>query len=263
MADAALQSFSSQAAYGLYDRINAALSPDQLDNASRAVSHHWGKGEINDDDATFLYSAINKRRPPGRCNSHVPGLKPIGKLLGRVGSLFAKPRKPQRSPDRKASRERRRILGGSNDMPPNVRKDYTEGERAVLTIIAGEVKHHGVCDLPIDKIAALAGCCRTTVQNALHAARRNGHLKITDRPQRHRKNLPNLVEIISREWRAWIRRGPTAHRPDRVQNAKIVNPTKNIGSNNRYRFSDVAAAAAAQGARRWEPGARSSPHLRR
>lgn len=36
-------------------------------------------------------------------------------------------------------------------MPPNLRHHYTEGQRAVLCIIAGEVKHHGICDLPIDK----------------------------------------------------------------------------------------------------------------
>jgi len=31
-----------------------------------------------------------------------------------------------------------------------------EGQRAVLCIVAGEIKHRGLCDLPIDKIAALA-----------------------------------------------------------------------------------------------------------
>ena len=40
-------------------------------------------------------------------------------------------------------------------MPDTLRHHYTEGQRAVLCIIAGEVKHHGYCDLPIDKIVTV------------------------------------------------------------------------------------------------------------
>jgi hypothetical protein len=79
-----------------------------------------------------------------------------------------------------------------------------EGQRAVLCIVAGEIKHRGLCDLPIDKIAALAGVCRTTVQTTIHEARRLGHIKITERPIPGRKHLPNVVEIASAEWPAWI-----------------------------------------------------------
>ncbi len=75
-------------------------------------------------------------------------------------------RRCQRSPDREASRTRRRMLARDGRMPPGVRAHYTEGEAAALTIIAGEVKRQGQCDFPIDKVAALAGVSRTTVQNA-------------------------------------------------------------------------------------------------
>jgi hypothetical protein len=74
-----------------------------------------------------------------------------------------------------------------------------EGQRAVLCIVAGEIKHRGLCDLPIDKIAALAGVCRTAVQTTIHEARRLGHIKITERPIPGRKHLPNVVEIASAE----------------------------------------------------------------
>jgi hypothetical protein len=67
--------------------------------------------------------------------------------------------------------------------------------------------------LPIDKIAALTGVCRTTDQTTLHEARRLGHLKITERPVRGSKSLTNLIEIIPNDWRAWIRRGSAAHQP--------------------------------------------------
>ena len=45
------------------------------------------------------------------------------------------------------------MLGGSSALPDTLRHHYTEGERAVLFIVAGEVKRHGICDLPIDEIA--------------------------------------------------------------------------------------------------------------
>lgn len=75
-------------------------------------------------------------------------------------------------------------------MPPDVRIRYTEGEASALTIIAREIQHHGLCDLPIDKIAALAGVSRTTVQNAIREAVRRGHVTVERRPVKGRKNLP-------------------------------------------------------------------------
>jgi hypothetical protein len=119
------------------------------------------------------------------------------------------------------------MLGGSSALPDNLRHHYTEGQRSVLCVIASEVKHHGICDMPIDKIAALAGVCRTTVQTAMHEARRLLHIKITERPQPGRKSLPNIVEVISPEWRAWLRRGPSAARLIGSNSLKIVSATKN------------------------------------
>jgi hypothetical protein len=138
------------------------------------------------------------------------------------------PRQRPRSVDRQASRDRRRRLGGSSALPDTLRHFYTEGQRAVLCVIAGEIKHHGCCDLPIDKIAALAGVCRTTVQTALHEARRLGHIKITERPIRGRKSLTNLIHVISKEWRTWMARGPSAHRPIGSNSVKMVSTTESI-----------------------------------
>jgi hypothetical protein len=119
------------------------------------------------------------------------------------------------------------MLGGSSAIPDGLRHHYPEGLRAVLCIVAREVKRRGICDLPIDKIAALAGVCRTTVQTAMHDARRLGHIGITERPQPGRKSLPNVVEIVSPEWRAWIRRGPSSARPIGSIPLKMMSTTKN------------------------------------
>jgi hypothetical protein len=210
-------------ASAFYEAINLCSNPDQLHDTARALWGAYGAGKISDDESTYLQSLINRRRPLHHTASSA---KPAGRFAGRLSSRFT-PRQRQRSPDRKASRDRRRMLGGSGVLPDNLRHHYTEGQRSVLCIIAGEVKRCGVCDLPIDKIAALAGVCRTTVQTTLHEARRLGHIKITERPRPPLKNLPNLVEIISPEWRAWIRRGPSAASRIGSNPVKMVNPTKN------------------------------------
>ena len=227
-AEATPRTFASVAATIIYDAINAANAPNHLDRLAREMWRDYSEGAISDDDATFLGSFIDRRRPPGR-GSASGHAKQLGghsaRLLGRLGSRF-KSRQHPRSPDRKASRDRRRMLGGSGVMPANLRHHYTEGQRAVLCIVSGEVKHHGICDLPIDKIAALAGVCRTTVQTTLHEARRLFHLRITERPQPGRKSLTNMVEIISQEWVEWLKRGPMPHRPIGSNSVKMASPTK-------------------------------------
>jgi hypothetical protein len=102
------------------------------------------------------------------------------------------------------------MLGGSSCMPPKMSLEYTEGERAVMCIIAGEIKHHGLCDLSIDEIAARAGVCRTTAQNAMHEARRLRHITVLERPRPGMKSLTNVVRICSKEWLTWVKRGPSA-----------------------------------------------------
>lgn len=163
-----------------------------------------------------------------------------GRSAGRPMPTRFPPRRHPRSPDREASRNRRRMLGSSAPMPSDLRALFTEAERAVLAIIAGEVKYRGACDRPNDQIAALAGVSRSTVQNALRAADRLGLIKVTRRPRPGQKNLPNLVEIVSPEWRAWIRRGPTAHRPIGFKTTKMVCPTKSTD------ISSCSGAAAAR-----------------
>ncbi|QIB32690.1 hypothetical protein [Ancylobacter pratisalsi] len=206
--------------------IGQSSGPAEIDRLSALVWEQWGAKRLCDDEAQSLADLAQERR--GKRASPVGTPLPSARLLSRF-----KPRRRPCSPDRQAARDRRRDLGGAGNMPAAIRRAFTEGQRAALTIIAGEVKHHGQCDLPIDRIAALAGCGRTTVQNAVHEARRLGLIKVTGRPQRGRKNLTNLVVIVSAEWLAWLKRGPAAHRPigskTSTHSPKIVTPTKNTG----------------------------------
>lgn len=233
-----LRTFASEAAGALYIVIGTTTGSDDLDRLASEIWRGYGAGSINDDDAAFLQSYIDRRRPLA-CERRGVGGRGVVKLVSRFV-----PRQRARSHDHQASLARRRTLGCSAVMPPNLRCNYTMGQSSVLAIIAGEVKHHGLCDLAIDKIAALAGVSRTTVQTTLHEARRLGHIKVTERPQPGRKNLTNVVHIVSAEWLTWIKRGPSAHRPGRTgsnpfaeKNLRLdetsVSPTKSTYLKNR------------------------------
>lgn len=154
------------------------------------------------------------------------GAKTLSPHLRRMQRLAG--RKWQSSPDRAASMARKRKLGGSSGMPDTMRHYYTEGEHAVLVVIAGEVKHHGLCDLAVDRIAAVAGVSRTTAQNAIREAKRLGHLSVESRPRKGQKNLTNLVRITSPEWKTWLKRGPSLARQIGF---KKLHPTKNQDKN--------------------------------
>jgi hypothetical protein len=92
-------------------------------------------------------------------------------------------------------------------MPPAMAARFTTGELAVLRIVVDEVRGRGLCDRSFPEIAARAGVCRTTAQNAIRQAAREGLLTVQRRPRPGRKNLANVVRIVSREWVTWMERG--------------------------------------------------------
>ncbi|SCW33994.1 hypothetical protein [Ancylobacter rudongensis] len=217
--------------------ISQASGGAELDRLTAAIWRQNLAGALSDDDANGLAMLASAKRKP----VDEPRRASVPVDLSRF-----KPRRRQTSPDREASKRRRRGLARSAPMPAALASLFTESESAALAIVAGEVKHHGACELPIDKLAALAGVCRTSAQNALHEARRLGIIKITHRPQRGRKHLPNRVEIVSPEWRTWLKRGPTAHRPigsKTISQGKNLNPTKSTEKTERALFSFGAQAA--------------------
>ena len=97
------------AAIILYNDISACQNPDQLDAMARLVWERYGAGAVNDDEASYLASCIERRRPLSRRTS-TGKFAVIGKMNGRISRFL--PRQRRRSPDRRASRDRRRMLGG-------------------------------------------------------------------------------------------------------------------------------------------------------
>src|SRR5215212_6454821 len=98
-------------------------------------------------------------------------------------------------------------------MPPALACKFTVSELAVLRIVGDEVRQHGHCDRCIDELAARAGVCRSMVKNAIREAARLGLLTIEERRREGRRNRPNVVRIVSKEWTSWLARGGQASRP--------------------------------------------------
>lgn len=92
-------------------------------------------------------------------------------------------------------------------MPPTLACRFTTGELAVLRIVADAVRDNGQCLKSIPEIAARAGVCRTTAQNAIRMAARLGLLTVQERRRDGRRNEVNVVRIVSAEWMVWIKRG--------------------------------------------------------
>jgi hypothetical protein len=178
--------------------------PDQLDHLAREVWRAHGAGVLDDAAAQAAAEAIQARRAIARI-----GLPPASKGPPRIPA-----RRPQRSPDRQASIERRRRLVASGPLPPPIAARFTWGEIAVLRIVGDECRAKGYCDSHIDAIAARAGVHRTTVQNALREAQGRGEvpgipiITVEERRRRGQRSLTNIIRIVSREWRDWLHKGP-------------------------------------------------------
>ena len=178
--------------------IDGARTLAQMDELSRQIWQAHTSGAVDDAGAQSLAERLHERR------SIRAGIMPVGIPAGRV-SLFPPRRRPV-SPDRIASRDRRRLLACSGPMPPALAARFTTGQLAVLRIVADEVTEKGVCGLCIDAIAARAGVCARLAQAAIRLAEGDGLLTVQERRHQGRRSDPNLIRIISREWQAWMRR---------------------------------------------------------
>lgn len=193
--------------------IDAAHGGRRLDDLSRLVWRGMAENQISEDAAQRLAEKIHTRRT---LNATAAPHRPPQAASGRPVSIFS-PRRPQRPPCRSKAIERRRRVAASGAVPPQIATRFTPAEIAVLSIIAAEVRARGRCDRCIDEIAARAGCSRSTAKNGIRTAARIGIIRVTHRPRRGQKNLPNVIEITSPEWRAWVQKRGNHRVADRGQ----------------------------------------------
>jgi hypothetical protein len=190
--------------------IGGTKSLSTLDGFARTVWQRWGAKEVTDEQAQALAEAIEARKREVRgvdtVAQRAPHVAALAKGQGRP-SHFPPKRKMTRSPDRRASIERRRLLAASGPMPPQLASQFTTGELAVLRLVADEVRAKRHCALTMGELAARAGVGITTARNALHEAAGHGYLTIEERRRDKRPNLSNIVRVVSREWFFWIERG--------------------------------------------------------
>src|SRR3954470_418832 len=221
--------------------IDGARTLTRLNHLSRSIWQGLVAGAVADDDAQALAERLHARRGVLRGE-----IKPVGLPLGRL-SIFP-PRRPQRAPKRPVAIARRRHLAASGPMPPALACKFTVGELAVLRIMGDEVRQHGQCARCVDELAARAGVCRRMVQNAIREAARLGLLTIEERRREGRRNLPNVVRIVSKEWSSWLARGGRSRHPsaEPLIGVKKITPTDNSYKNQRSRTSEPVFAAKGQ-----------------
>ncbi len=184
-----------------HEAVAAVRSTTQLDTVARQLWAAHGQGAIADADAEAIAGAVQARR--------AAFARPAMSIaLSQAAPAYAR-RKPvrPRSPDRQASLERRRRCAMSGIVPARIATSFTLSEVAALSVIAREVKKAGVCILPVDAIAALAGISRTTTQNALRLAEHLGLILRIERRRRGLPSLPNILRIVASEWVTWLRHG--------------------------------------------------------
>src|SRR5215218_7539614 len=221
--------------------IDSARTLTRLDHLSRAIWQSLAAGAVADDDAQALAERLHARRTLLRGE-----IKPVGIPPGRP-SIFP-PRRAQRAPQRPVAIARRRHLAASGPMPPALACKFTVSELAVLRIIGDEVRQHGHCARCAEEIAARAGVCRRMVQTALREAARLGLLTIEERRREGRRNRPNVVRIVSKEWTSWLTRGGRSSRPaaEPLIGCKKLHPTDNSYKNQRSHTSEPVIAARGQ-----------------
>src|SRR5215213_6141533 len=221
--------------------IDGARTLTRLDHLSRSIWQGLAAGAVADDDAQALAERLHARRSVLRGE-----IKPVGIPIGRP-SIFP-PRRPQRTPQRPVAIARRRHLAASGPMPPALACKFTVSELAVLRIVGDEVRQHGHCDRCVNELAARAGVCRSMVKNAIRTAARLGLLTVEERRREGRRNLPNVIRIVSKEWTVWLARGGRASRPaaEPLIGVKKIAPTDNSYKTQRSRTSEPAIAARRQ-----------------
>lgn len=154
----------------------------------------WPAGRLTDDQAQGLDDFIQAR-------------------LTAPAVAVAAPRAARPSPGRPprvkdpARLERRGRWSASSWMPAHIAGLFTLAERALLNVVAYEVKASGSCCVCYETLGRRAGVSKATVKRAMRLAETLNLIAVERRPVRPFRHAPNVVTIVSREWLAWLRIG--------------------------------------------------------
>src|SRR5271170_7111196 len=207
--------------------IDAAHTLARVDDLARGLWRSYAAGAIADADAGRVSAQIEEARLRIRPKDTVAVRAPS---VPRLASSFPPRRRRCVSPDRLASRDRRRRLAYSGPIPPALAAGFTTGQLAVLRIVADEVRARGVCILPLAALAARAGVCVTLARAAIRLAAGDGLLVITERRRRGCPSLPNVVRIISSEWKSWIAKKGGGCRSANPTDRSYINGSRNVAA---------------------------------
>ena len=182
----------------LREAVEAAHTLSDISGLERTIWRAAWPNYVNDADAQELAQVLHnkKRKFTSSVNS---AARPIG---------FAKPKARITGPKKAAAIARRRRLASCWPLPPHLTSHFTTCELAALRVIADDMKRHGVCTMFNDKIAAIAGTCRTIVKSALRKARALRLLTVDERRRAGQRSLTNVVRFLCTAWKQWILRKP-------------------------------------------------------
>lgn len=177
--------------------ISTARTTLILDDIAKLMWRALAAGTIDEPAAERFTVAIEARRAVFRANRAAWTQKPMQGVVA--------PSRTPTSPDRAKSIERRRRHAASGALPPDIAASFTIGEQAVLSVIARQFQQTGSCTWFMDKIAAIAGVCRTTVRNAIRQAQALGLITVKERRIRWWRNDSNIVRLVARGWIRWLK----------------------------------------------------------
>jgi hypothetical protein len=181
--------------------LDCARTLARVDELASQLWRGYAAGAIADADAELVAAQIETARRRIRPVDIVRVRAPD---VPRSRSSFPPRTRRCVSPDRLASRARRRRLAYSGPLPQALAAGFTPGQLATLRVVADEIRLRGFCALPLAAVAARAGVCCTLARSAIRLAAGDGLLVIQERRRPGCANLPNVLRVISSEWKLWI-----------------------------------------------------------
>ena len=165
-----------------------------LDHVAQQIWKALAAGLVSEQAAERLSEAIETRRVV------LEDKRSVSQGKGTQGTHRA-----VTSHDKARSLARRRKQAASGVLSPDIASHFTTAEQAALAVIAHKIKRSGTCSYFMDKIAAIAGICRTSARNAIRKAEALGLIEVQERRVRWFRNLSNVISIVSTDWRSWLK----------------------------------------------------------